>query len=337
MNQKSQLVIAISSSGKCPRALSAELLSYSRKEQPKWLSTAAEEGNLHEDAIKAKLRNEGYIIEDNRQECEICKARYGTGRKGLHVEIDLDIILLVGHMDGKILNLTNANGEDDNKYNILECKSMSQYEFDRWMKEHFLAFPAYADQITCYGIASNINKILYVVKNRNNGYTEKTLLAEYPSNFEEIKNRLLDIYEHVQQNKLVEIEYDPEDIWCKRCGYISLCIPEPTELTPATIQQLQIQIDLRKKAKAIIWEQEGIIAYAERVIENYLITNKRKNLRIGGWTITLGDNKPRVTYSKEDLLLVGVTNEQLLQSGKLSEVKKLYRLYMKNLNKDKEE
>ena len=42
----------MSSAGKCPRALSAELLGYQAEEKPSWLEQAANEGNWHEKRIK---------------------------------------------------------------------------------------------------------------------------------------------------------------------------------------------------------------------------------------------------------------------------------------------
>ncbi len=331
---KSKLVIPMSSSGTCPRALSAQLLSYPQKDKPAWLATAAEEGNLHEDAIKSKLRSEGYVIEENREECKICKERYGTGRKGIHVEIDLGNVLLIGHLDGKIKDTKEQPFDNSTKWYKLECKSMSQFEFDRWMRDKFEAFPHYADQDTCYGIATGVPETLYVVKNRNSGYIDKTLLVNNPSEFEDIRARLFNIHEHVSRNELCNAEYNQENIWCRRCGFKSLCIPEPTEMNPVAARELQIAINTRELAKSTIKEQERIISYNERIIKDYLIGLKQNKIKFGGWSITLSENTPRVTYPVDLLRKAGVTNEQLEQSMKIGEVNEKYRLYMKNLNKE---
>lgn len=318
------IYIPISSSGHCPRALSAKLLSYPSKDAPKWLSTAAEEGNLHEDAIKAKLRNSGLQIDDNRNECTICKSKFGTGRKGIHVEYETSLFTLVGHLDGII----TENGREF----ILEVKSMSQYEFDRWMKGRFTAFPYYADQLTCYMNSRNINFATYIVKNRNSGYIDNTFIDKSPSSFSEIIERLTIVVNHVNENKLVECEYQPESLQCHRCSYSSLCLPEPKVMSVVDIQELQYAIDKRKESKSIIYEQNGLIGRYERTIKDYLLRNNQTKMKFSGWSIALSTGVTTTTYPKDLLIQAGVTQEQMEFAKRISEP--YDRLYLKDLNKD---
>lgn len=319
-----QLIIPMSSSGHCIRALTAELLGKESKDIPHWLSTAAKEGNLHEKAIKDDLRAKGEIIEESIGECQECKKRFGTGRQGIHVEIDLGTILMIGHMDG--LHRYNTDEFCPRK---LECKSMSQYEFQRWMKDRFVAFPHYGDQLTCYGEATHISESLYIVKNRNNGYCDIQLLKEDPHDFQEIKSRLLYVAECVENNKLPDVDYNPESIYCNRCLFTGLCLPEPKEYSSATIELLQSALD--KKAKSIELEKQATsLKYeAEQVIKDHLKAIGQNKLKFSGWSISMTPNQTVTTYPKANLLRI-LSEEQLKEVANVSNP--FDRLYMKNLN-----
>ena len=156
----------MSSAGKCPRALSAQRLGYESTPAPEWLEKAAKEGNRHEGWIRDDLRLDYTAIYDDQKE----------------ITLDYPSFTLVGHPDGIIDN----NGQKM----LLEIKTMSQYEFDRWMKGKFEAFPQYADQVTCYMEATGLSQCLYVVKNRSSGYIDKMMLYTTPSHIEEIAEKL---------------------------------------------------------------------------------------------------------------------------------------------------
>ena len=326
MTNINQLIIPMSSSGHCIRALTAELLGRESKDVPHWLFTAAKEGNLHEKAIKDDLRAKGEIIEESVGECQECKKRFGTGRQGIHVEIDLGIILMIGHMDG--LHRYNTDELYPRK---LECKSMSQYEFQRWMKDRFGEFPHYADQLTCYGEATHIHESLYIVKNRNNGYQDVQLLKEDPHDWNELKSRLLYVAECVASNKLPEVDYNPNSIYCNRCLFTSLCLPEPKEYSQATIELLQLALD--KKAKSIELEkQSSSLKYeAEQVIKDHLKAIGQNKLKFSGWFISLTQGVTTTIYPKVNLLKL-LTEEQLKEVANVSNP--FDRLYMKNLNSE---
>ncbi len=328
MTNDRTIVIPMSSSGHCPRALSAELLGRSGKDKPSWLATAAEEGNLHEDAIKSKLRAEGYHFNDDRNECVVCKERFGNGRKGIHLEIEQEKFVLLGHTDGIIIDK-----EFEPKWQaILECKSMSQYEFDRWMKGKWNEFPQYADQLTCYMKAANLTEALYVVKNRNSGYTKKTRLIESPSNFDEIINRLNTVVDCVLADKLCEAEYDSQAIQCKRCSYISLCLPDPRKLDPVAIRQLEEALDTRAKAKDSIKELDAIVTTQEFIIKSYMINNDQLKMKFNGYTLSMNLGQTRTTYSEKNLLEAGIDKQTLERAKTVS--KPFDALYIRRLDKE---
>lgn len=321
-----KLVVPMSSSGHCIRALSASYLQVEHKAFPSWLESTAEEGNIHEDAIKAKLRNKGYVIEDNREECKICKERYGTGRKGIHVEIDSLHITLIGHLDGIISHPDNPLFGT----RILECKSMSQNEFYRWTKGRFEEFPNYAAQLTCYMSAKNLSAYYYV-KNRNLGNTDILEINQSPSNIIDIVSMLEVLNEYVSHGKLCDAEYKADNVECQRCQFDKLCLPPPKEFNPEVMNNLKKNLEERDNIKQIVRDAYNRLDVLETDIKLYLKESGLKQRQFG-YTISLTLNQTITTYPKDNLIEVGVTEEQLINAKKVGEP--FDRLYIKNLNKE---
>jgi len=107
----------MSSAGKCPRALSAQLLGVEGEAIPDFVMRAAEEGNWHEARIIEKLKEQDNIFDQQ-----------------LEVVLEYPSFNLIGHIDGKVQDYDLQRG-----VKLLEIKTMSQYEFDRWMKGRFEA------------------------------------------------------------------------------------------------------------------------------------------------------------------------------------------------------
>lgn len=153
-----RIVFRMSSAGQCPRSLSAEYLGYKPEAKPDWLETAADEGRWHEERLVQEI-NTGNIVIKDRQ---------------LAVKIEQPNFMLLGHIDGKIDTISNIGFVPHTR--LLEIKSMSQYEFDRWMKDKWTGFPEYADQIACYMQATGLSETAYYVKNRSSGYVDKDII-----------------------------------------------------------------------------------------------------------------------------------------------------------------
>lgn len=217
-------VIRMSESGKCARALSAKLLGYEPTPAPTWLETSANEGIWHEMRIKAELVEQGYSPEQYQDE----------------YVLDFPSFHLVGHIDGIVTEDGEWSAYASNKpmplSKLLEIKSMSQFEFDRWMRGNFKEFPQYASQITCYMEATGLAECLYIVKNRNNGYEDRRVLTEKPMHMTKIIGHLTDVTNHILGNQLVPKDFDPQSLECRRCEYKHLCIPEPIVPEPVLIK-----------------------------------------------------------------------------------------------------
>lgn len=290
----------MSSAGRCPRALSAQLLSVEAEPIPSFVMQAAEEGNWHEERIKNHFANSGWDIHDEQKE----------------VVLEYPSFNLVGHIDGTIDNIA------DRTLKLLEIKTMSQFEFDRWMKGGFKAFPNYADQVTCYMEATGLNECLYIVKNRSSGYEDRRIITEQPSNFDAIIGKLADVVQDISNSRpafqLSYAEFDPQSIECRRCEYRKLCIPEPKELTP--IDELNLSNAVRD------WRDgKDLVAQGQRLIDNAKDTfnDHTRATNIFKWSfnklaIQLVHYNESVTYLKAKLLKE-FTEEQLEPASQVKE------------------
>lgn len=243
-------IYRMSECGHCPKRLSYARLGYEPLPRPEWLDQAAEEGNWHEQRMKDELRADDIAVYGEQDE----------------LVIKQDGITLVGHRDG----LCNDHGDEM----LLECKSMSQQEFGRWMRGRWQEFPWYANQVVCYAIASGLDKVRYLVKNRNNGYLEdKTATLDElggTSRLGIITRRLADVNNHVDLNTLVDCEYNPEKIECRRfCEFRHHCMPPPPVLAEDQEAELTQATTDWRRGKALIEEGEALVEPAKAILRLY--------------------------------------------------------------------
>jgi hypothetical protein len=157
------VIYRASSLGSCVKYLVASSLGYEDQRGAKWddlLERSAEEGNLHEDAVIAKLKTTEQVDVLHQQD-----------------EIQVQVIPKVfirGHCEG-VLNYPDRPNE------LLEIKSMSTKQFAKWQNHQFGAFERYAWQISCYMQAFPDYDVRYIVKRREDGYmVELTIPAHEP-------------------------------------------------------------------------------------------------------------------------------------------------------------
>ena len=286
-------VYRMSSVGQCARALSAERLGYPCEAAPDWLERAAEEGKRHELWIKEDLKKQENVFGEQKE-----------------VVLDYPNFRLVGHIDGLIEDYDHQRATQ-----LLEIKSMSQYEFDRWMKGRFSEFPAYAAQITCYQKAlgestDGLMKIRYYVKNRSSGYIDQATIAEPPANFEDIIAKLSHTEECVMIGTLVEAEYLPDSLQCRRCEYKALCVPAPTEYKAVPESVLLEASENWRKGKALEAEAKVLMESAKEAFLSQTEASGQKKWRFNELAISKIEVKESVAYPKSKLLEV-FTAEQL--------------------------
>ena len=254
-------VFRMSSAGKCPKALWAQRTGVEGEPVPAWLADAAEEGTVQEAIVKDKLRKEGWLIEEGGK-CTKCT---GHGTKGIHVDMTYGNMFIVGHMDG--------TATKDNEKRILEVKTMSQFEFDRWMKGGFDAFPAYAAQLSCYMEAYGLTKALYAVKNRNNGYLHKTLIDKQPVDFKSVMQQI----GRSTAKEMPDVEPDFETFACRRCAYKKLCIRTKEDMVVQNEAALNDACEIWREGNAEMESGEAKVKQAKAVfLEQAIATHLKK-------------------------------------------------------------
>jgi len=264
-----RIVFRMSEAGMCLRALSAEYLGYKPEAKPDWLETAAEEGRWHEERLVQEINKDNIVIHDRQ----------------LEVKIETPSFTLLGHIDGKVDYWKNAR-VDNTK--LLEIKSMSQYEFDRWMKGKFNEFPEYADQIACYMQATGLNETAYYVKNRSSGYIDKAIARLSDIAFDDwtfaeraiiILDKLETVAKHIAQKELVPAVCDMSTLQCKRCFYKYLCIKTKEDMSLQEETILHLAAENWREGKRLEKASKELIEEAKKTFEEHTIASDLKSWR----------------------------------------------------------
>jgi hypothetical protein len=305
METNNKLTIRMSESGHCVRALVAK---YSNQYQnierpaPSWLQEAADEGNMHELWIKDWLRSQGYNVFDEQ----------------LELKLEYDNFILLGHIDGKCAFV-------DENYNVelLEIKSMSEYEFQRWMRGKFEEFHNYKSQLSCYVTATGLDNVRYIVKNRSSGYKDVNVLKKLDVSdaLDNVLRKCEKVHECLTDGTLPECDYDSTKLECRRCSFDQLCIPT---LTPNKI--LASEADLItataswRSGEKLINEGESLQKIAKLQFKQQMEAAEIKKFQCNNLAIQLIDVKASVMYPKKNLL--SKFSEEELQG--CEEIKKGY-------------
>lgn len=319
-------IIRMSSAGKCPRAMSAELLGYSKEslETPKFLELAAEEGREHESIMKRKLMQEGYTVE-SCSVCPICAKNLGEVREGIHVELHFELFDMIGHMDARLHRLMDSQRG-------CELKSKSQYEFDRWKKEGWQGFYHEAGQIACYMEAEQHDEWVYWIKNRNTGYIDKFLLIEPPMPLEFFLDRITQAIIASKENRLATADFDPSNIVCRRCSFSKLCIPELENLPEATKLAMDKACQDWRAGVKLSGQGELLQEQAKEIFWSF--NQDKPKYRYNGLNITKFESFSGAKYDAK-VLEDTFDLEQLLPA--LKDREKTWKMRITDTQKDKEE
>ena len=288
----------MSECGYCPRKLTYKYLGYKATEAPSWLMSSAEEGKWHELRLLDQLRQDDIAI-------------YGEQTE---LTIPYPLIRLTGHPDA----FENDHGIE----RVVECKSMSQGEYQRWMTQGFAAFPHYAAQITAYMAATGLPCRL-IVKNRNTGTVHgldprdtQYFMEHPPRDINEIVLVLSDVAECIANKELYpNVEYQPDNVECKRCQFGYLCVPPPPVLAEDQEKQLTEVIAQYRAAKRQADAAAEIIDNARNVLRQYAEVSPTHSLTFDGLTTKIYPVK-FVSYPKGDV-------ERLLDADTLRSIAKV--------------
>lgn len=154
-----QIVYRASSVGGCIRVLVASSMGHEERRGQKMddlLERSAEEGNIHEPAIRAAVMEKyGLELVEEQDEVEI------TILPGL---------IIRGHNDGVLAQTINSTvPAGTTEHILLEAKTMSTKQFAKWQSGRFKYFEKYAFQISIYMKMNPGHDVIYAVKRREDG------------------------------------------------------------------------------------------------------------------------------------------------------------------------
>lgn len=259
------VVYRASSLGMCVRALVAigrdNYQEAMGKERIDLLERSADEGNLHEDAVRQKLVREGWKLVSAQDEVNIPII------KG---------VIVRGHTDGVLIP-----PDDDTDYrpheHLLEVKSMSNKRFDRWTKQGFDGFLKYAYQISSYMQANPGRDVIYIIKRREDGFENRFVIPadSPPISWKHIRTRILTAERHRRKRaSFPECDLTSQErFWCPFFYLHDEEDPSdgPVEMTDEDKAVLADMIPKRMELKAI--ENAGKQAEEDRKILDKEILN----------------------------------------------------------------
>lgn len=185
-----------SGSGACLRYLVAIGLGYDEQRGKKWddlLERSANEGRFHEDTIIQTLEEAGEVEVKRAQE-----------------EINIQVIpkvFLRGHIEGLI---HHAKYHANTCWELLEIKSMSNKQFQKWTNHGFDKFAENAFQISTYMEAFPEYDVRYMVKRREDGLvSERTIPAgEPPIPFSQVRKKIILAEKYRRKGELPPCDID---------------------------------------------------------------------------------------------------------------------------------
>jgi hypothetical protein len=253
---------------------------------------------MHEQWIKDDLRKKGFVVFDEQ----------------LELKIEQPEFILLGHIDGKDI----PSPVLETFAELLEIKSMSQFEFQRWQHGKFEEFPYYASQLSCYMTATELNNVRYIVKNRSSGYNKDVNLIhnEFSTflSIAEVYNRCNLVAYHVEHNTLPEVEYDGSSLQCRRCAFDKLCITDTDDLAElANDSTLIACANKYRESVAKLEELENTISEQKAIFKSHLLATGIKKPRIlcNNLAIQLVEVRPRINYPKKAMMQFVTADEML--------------------------
>lgn len=166
--------------GECTRALVLSRLGYDERPPPADMQERFNEGHLHEDAVLARMKDEGWTIWDQQAEVSLMV----SGK-----------IRVVGHIDAKGAVVLSKEGFDkDVTPRVVEVKSQSKDEFAAFQSSGWESgyFPRYKWQLSCYMHATGLPAVV-VRKDRNSGKLALEWVDEPFYTVQQIRSRVLSV------------------------------------------------------------------------------------------------------------------------------------------------
>lgn len=293
----------------CQRALAAPRLGYdSIKTSPRSI-LIMNEASYHEHIVKDRLKLAGVKLYMDESPCKRCFDEFGDVRYGFHVELENSLIRLVGHLDTYFPMLVG---------NLIipgEVKSFGKSTWDAFVRNPFVGYQVYLNQMSLYAHGMGTDKCLLLLKNRDNG---KVMVYEVGEFDEELHNEVMQIvdrtlgFEYGGQHEMPdaknimarvsEVELfiqdgempdgEPEEYKCDWCNVRYLCERDRTFAVDVTDEALTQAAELWKEADVRAKIAENDKSKAKDVMLYYAKSHEPK-FRTAGLSISYNGMRTR--------------------------------------------
>lgn len=272
------VIYRASALGSCVRALLAFYDGVSprrKKEMTELMELAADEGDVHEDAVRAKLVKEGYKVLATQEEFSLQIIPHAFVR---------------GHTDGRISPPKHPVGIKTAEA-LLEVKSKSNKQYELWKSKRWEAFPGHAYQITAYMEAFPGRDCLYIVKRRETGEDDRVIIpaGQPPIPFKEVKKKVIAVEIARVSGTTPLCDLAPQQQWM--CPVWFLHDEKDIQTAELTPEMIAVMVDLigkRQVQKAI--EDRGKVAEKDRKMLDAELQNllgeENDKAEVGDYTLT---------------------------------------------------
>ena len=280
-------VYGMSEVGQCPRVIGARRLGYDPLPR-----TATDEEQLKhytrmENIAAEQIMEYTGLAMEAGMRCGKCKDRYGVDRYGIHVEIDTPLLLLVGHLDRRLLLGKGQTAP-------VEIKSLGKASWLKFSKGQFADFPEYAGQECCYLEAEQSPGVYWIMERDSGASLKYTVNGQLdltgfqntvlPITFDQLLDKLNMVELTAQEGKL--LDGVPSDT-CWFCQYKFLCVKEEEKKTKEesgahlvdAAETYRAALEMEKEAKTL--KSRAVLTLLEHAKSNQV-----DKYRVGGLSMT---------------------------------------------------
>ncbi len=237
--------VRMSSLGGCRRQAAYAILEAPESDPtPEEGRNVMEFGRLAERVVVARLREEGFTVEDALDEQQEVRVEEGG-------------VPFVGHPDGTLYRL-GRNGERS----LLEVKCLNAGAWSRWrVRGVAVAYPQYRAQTHGYMRGLGLDVTRFEAFNRNDGRRHQESMRFDPACWREVVARWAAVWPMIEGGQLPAPDFDGSDWHCspRYCRWSSLCPAgkkhQATRLPEASGRTVDGRGDPEVEAAAEEWRQ----------------------------------------------------------------------------------
>lgn len=247
-----------------------------------------EDGIEHEKLIEKDLEKMGYTV--SRQQ------------KIIDNHPELKKVNITGHIDFTIFQRVSGIEEIMSDLRILaECKSLSRDLFSGietwkdiektyWMKK-------YIDQGTCYMYGTNEEKMVFILKNKNDSSLKFIPMELDQDRMKSLIEKASLINSCVRsEDPPARIIYDDE---CQHCPFEQHCLPDISLTGKEIIENTELIEILDKRGDTILMEAHKEYAKLDKLAKAIIKKYNGDILKVPGWEIKISRNKQTRITIKE--------------------------------------